>query len=96
MQECDKCPGFTLTCPREKEGVMVDLAQWENKFCTIKQKKIHSLFSTSISIKDLVSKFNKELTKITGHIYRAARIWDTYKVESNVWPSYFLPAQAAQ
>ena len=96
VQECDKCPGFTLTCPREKEGVMVDLAQWENKFCTIKQKKIHSLFSTSISIKDLVSKFNKELTKITGHIYRAARIWDTYKVESNVWPSYFLPAQAAQ
>ena len=79
--ECQKCPGFTATCPEEKQGKLVNLAQWQTKFCEIKQKKIHSLFSSPISLADLTTKFNQELVKVTGHVYRAARVWDTYKVQ---------------
>ena len=78
--QCQDCPGFTATCPEGKEGVVIALAQWQTKFCDIKQKKIHSLLSTNILLQDLVLKFDDELGKMTGHIYRAARIWETYKV----------------
>ena len=77
------CPGFAAICPEEKEKVLVSLAQWENKFCEIKQRKIFSLFSSPISLKDLTTMFNKQLDKMTGHLYRAARMWETYKVRVN-------------
>ena len=80
LGNCSSCSGFSIACPPEKEGVAVSLAQWENKFCELKQRKIHSLFSTNIKLKDVVSKFNLEVKKMTGHVYRAARTWETYKV----------------
>ena len=78
--QCQDCPGFTATCPADKEGVVITLPQWQNKFCVMKQKKIHSLFSSDILLQDLVLKFDAQLIKMTGHIYRAARIWETYQV----------------
>ena len=80
LGECKSCPGFSIACPADKEDVVVSLAQWENKFCELKQRKIHSLFSTNIKLKEVVSKFNLEVKKMTGHVYHAARIWETYKV----------------
>ena len=71
---------FLIACPADKEDVVVSLAQWENKFCELKQRKIHPLFSTNIKLKEVVSKFNLEVKKMTGHVYRVARIWETYKV----------------
>ena len=41
--ECESCPGFSITCPPDKEDLVISLAQWENKSCELKQKKIHSL-----------------------------------------------------
>ena len=77
--DCQECPSLAATCPQEKQGVQVELAQWQTKFCEIKQKKIHSLFSTAISLQALVTKFNAGVSRMTGHVYRAARVWDTYK-----------------
>ena len=78
--ECESCPGFSITCPPEKEDLVISLAQWENKFCELKQKKIHSLFSRNIKLGEVVGKFNTEIKKMTEHVYRAARIWESYKV----------------
>ena len=78
--ECETCPGFSITCPPDKENLVISLAQWENKFCELKQKKIHSLFSRNIKMGEVVFKFNIEIKKMTEHVYRAARIWESFKV----------------
>ena len=75
---CTRCPGFTLMCPEDKGDKVVPLSQWCTKFCEIKQKKIHSLFTESVSLSTLVKQFNSDLMKLSGHIYRAACQWSAY------------------
>ena len=60
---------------------MVPLSQWCTKFCEIKQKKIHSLFTESVSLSTLVKQFNSDLMKLSGHIYRAACQWSAYQAD---------------
>ena len=67
----------------------------QTKFCEIKQKKIHSLFSSAISLQDLVTKFNAGVSRMTGHVYRAARVWDTYNTNlASIKPGDLLQGEA--
>ena len=78
---CTHCPFFTLMCPQDKEDTVVPLSQWCTKFCEIKQKNIHSLFTESVSLSTLVKQFNSDLMKLSGHIYRAACQWSAYQAD---------------
>ena len=78
--QCSECPDFTLVCPEERVDVVVQLPQWKKKFCEIKAKAIHSLFTEPVTLSSLVKLFNEQLGKLSAHIYRAAWQWEGYQL----------------
>ena len=76
---CLQCPGYTLTCPLP--APMVALPQWKTKLCEIKGKQIYSLFTETMSLQEVVALFNKQLPRLSSHIYTAARQWEAYQAD---------------
>ena len=76
---CPDCPDYSLTCPEDKQDIVVPLSQWKTKHCELKKKKIHSLFTEPIVLPELVNMFNTNLRKLSNHIYCAARQWEAYQ-----------------
>ena len=76
------CPDYKLICPEETKETMVLLPQWCTKMCDIKKKKINSLFNLPMKLDDIVKKYNETIRGLAGHIYRASRQWEAFKVSS--------------
>ena len=78
--ECKDCPENETEVPMEISDKIVTVALWGTKHDKVKNKKINNIHDYDFTLSQLVAKFDKELPKLTRHIFTAAHQWKAAKL----------------